>query len=126
MSHSPRKTCGSDLSDRVSRICLPRGGYQRHPNHSRSKRSIVSECCWNVCPDANIYYYCSNENVMDDSDSTTAYYENEQDQHSNDKLEDIAMVESSTISTNLKISNSRQYSTISPEFRKGIIYVRIG
>lgn len=126
---SPQKrTCGSDLNDRVSRICLPRGGYQRHSNHSRSKRSIVKECCWNVCPDSNIFYYCSNQNVLVDSSlpandavrSTTVYYHTEQ--QNDGSVEDL-VTERSIMSTNLNFFKSRQYGTISPEFRKEAIYV---
>lgn len=135
MSHPiqpPKRTCGSDLNDRVSKICRPRGGYQRHSLHSRSRRSIVMECCWNVCPDSNIYNYCSNENVLEDSasnsrssavSSTTVYYENKSYQHTNDEVGDMTS-EESVKSTNVNFFKSRQYGTISPDFRKETIYVK--
>lgn len=121
-----RRTCGNDLTDRVSRICQPRGGYQRH---SRSRRSIVKECCYNVCPDSNIYYYCSNQNVLVESslqsqnDAVTsaaaAYVQQKQNY---DSVEGF-VTEQSTILTNLNFFKSRQYGTISPEFRKEAFYV---
>lgn len=121
-----QKTCGSDLNDRVARICLPRGGYHQS-NHSRSKRSIVKECCWNVCPDTNIYYYCSNHDILDDSSdnlaiSTTTVRYMEQYQHRNDEVDDTSSKES-VKSSNSNFFKSRQYGTISPEFRKEAIYV---
>lgn len=131
MSSPMQRTCGSDLNDRVSRICLPRGGYQRHSNHSRSKRSIVKECCWNVCPDSNIFYYCSNQNVVADSllqsindaiTSATVNIHTERSKQNDDAVEDL-VTEPSVLSTNLDFFKSRQYGTISPEFRKEAIYV---
>lgn len=121
-----RRTCGNDLTDRVSRICQPRGGYQRH---SRSRRSIVKECCYNVCPDSNIYYYCSNQNVLVESSmqshndaGTSAAAAYMQQKQNNDAVEDL-VTEQSTILTNFNFFKSRQYGTISPEFRKEAIYV---
>lgn len=112
----PKRTCGSDLNDRVSRICLPRGGYQRHSHsnhHSRSKRSIVRECCLNVCEDSNIHFYCSSPNVMPTPSQYGAIT-------STTANEDHFVTEQS----NLNFLRSRKYGTISPEFLKEAIYVK--
>lgn len=116
------RTCGSDLNDRVSRICQPRGGYRRHSNHSRSKRNIVQECCWHACPDSNIYYYCSNQNVLAHSPQQSLNDEVTSAMMPKQNDEDL-VTEKSVMSTNLDFFKSRQYGTISPEFRKGAIYV---
>lgn len=121
----PSKTCGPVLSDRVSRICLPRGGYQRHWNHSRSKRSIVRECCWNVCPDSNILLYCSSENVefTADSSSTTPSQYSSAIISTMNYQDDGAAEQSTVFSTNSIFLKSRNHGTISPIFPNGAIYV---
>lgn len=127
-----RKTCGSDLNDRVSRICEQRGGYYSTLKHSRSRRSIVKECCRNVCPDSNIYLYCSNQNALvestqSDNDAVTSatndYFLAIQKRQNDDAADVDLITEQSIVSSNSIFFKSRQYGTISPEFRKGAIYV---
>lgn len=62
------KSCGGDLIDRVAKICLKRGGYNRL-EYFRRKRNIIVECCKNACPDNHLYLYCSaNPDAISEND----------------------------------------------------------
>lgn len=60
-----RKTCGNELNQRVSQICIDFGGINglEMDNNRRVKRGIVEDCCHNRCHDIFIRrYYCKNSN----------------------------------------------------------------
>lgn len=55
-----RRSCGTDLVERVERICQSRGGHMTYTQGRRFRRGIVSECCKYQCADHHLYAYCSN------------------------------------------------------------------
>lgn len=56
-----RKTCGSRLTERISKICETRGGH-RTSTHARVRRGVYNECCQSKCTDESLYDYCNDSN----------------------------------------------------------------
>lgn len=61
-----RRSCGHSLVERVNQLCKSRGGHNYMDIQYRRKRSIISECCRNVCYDSQVHKYCFHQDPSDD------------------------------------------------------------
>lgn len=61
-----RRSCGHSLVERVNQLCKSRGGHNYMDIQYRRKRSIISECCHNVCYDSQVHKYCLHQDPSDD------------------------------------------------------------
>lgn len=59
----PARTCGSKLTERISRICETRGGY-RSSTHRRYRRGVYNDCCQRKCTDESLHAYCNSDHEL--------------------------------------------------------------